>query len=73
MAGTITRLRPPKPCPICEKPSVQAFHPFCSSRCADIDLGRWLKGAYVIPGKSAETEDEDATGAGQEASGEPDN
>lgn len=47
--ANITRLRPPKPCPICEKQSVQAYHPFCSSRCADVDLNRWLNGSYVIP------------------------
>ncbi len=39
-----------KPCPICGKPAEARFKPFCSSRCADIDLGRWLKGSYVIPG-----------------------
>lgn len=39
-----------KPCPICGKPPEPRFKPFCSSRCADIDLGRWLKGSYVIPG-----------------------
>lgn len=39
-----------KPCPICGKPPAAQFKPFCSSRCADIDLGRWLKGSYVIPG-----------------------
>lgn len=50
----IVRLRPTRPCPICGKPSVQAFHPFCSSRCAQIDLNRWLSGTYVIPGKLAE-------------------
>lgn len=42
---------PAKPCPICGKPSVQRFRPFCSKRCADIDLGRWLKGGYVVPGE----------------------
>lgn len=47
----VTRLRPVRPCPICGKPSVQAFHPFCSSRCADVDLNRWLTGAYAIPGE----------------------
>ena len=51
MSASVTRLRPPKPCPICNKPSVQKYHPFCSARCADLDLGRWLKGSYVIPGK----------------------
>ncbi len=38
-------------CPICKKPTVQAFRPFCSKRCADIDLARWLGGEYVIPGE----------------------
>ncbi|MDM7256048.1 MAG: DNA gyrase inhibitor YacG [Paracoccus sp. (in: a-proteobacteria)] len=38
-------------CPICAKPTVAAWRPFCSRRCADIDLGRWLSGSYVIPGE----------------------
>lgn len=38
-------------CPICGKDGVPAYRPFCSRRCADVDLGRWLKGAYVIPGQ----------------------
>ncbi|HEY1960958.1 MAG TPA: DNA gyrase inhibitor YacG [Rhizomicrobium sp.] len=37
-------------CAICGKPQDPQFRPFCSKRCADIDLGRWLKGNYVIPG-----------------------
>jgi len=44
------RLRPRRPCAICGKPSVQKYHPFCSTRCADLDLHRWLGGRYVIPG-----------------------
>jgi len=40
-------------CPICRKPSVKDYRPFCSKRCADIDLGRWLKGGYVVPGDPA--------------------
>ncbi len=36
-------------CPICQKPLEQAFRPFCSKRCADIDLSRWLNGHYAIP------------------------
>ena len=35
-------------CPTCGKRSVPRFQPFCSGRCADIDLGRWLKGAYRV-------------------------
>ncbi len=41
-------------CPICKKPSDEAIKPFCSKRCADIDLGCWLKGGYVIPGQDGE-------------------
>jgi endogenous inhibitor of DNA gyrase (YacG/DUF329 family) len=53
----IVRLHRPRPCPICGKPSSQQFHPFCSARCQDIDLNRWLSGAYVIPGEALEEED----------------
>ena len=40
----------PDTCPICGKPKEAKFTPFCSRRCAQIDLGRWLKGSYAIPG-----------------------
>ena len=36
-------------CPICEKPTGARYRPFCSRRCADVDLGRWLNGSYTIP------------------------
>lgn len=36
-------------CPICGKPAERARRPFCSKRCADIDLGRWLKEGYRVP------------------------
>ena len=36
-------------CPICNKPSLDRYRPFCSKRCADVDLGRWLSGDYTIP------------------------
>lgn len=42
---------PNRPCPICGKPADQSYRPFCSKRCADVDLQRWLSGAYVIPGE----------------------
>jgi hypothetical protein len=45
-------------CPICSKLTDAAYAPFCSKRCADVDLSRWLKGGYAIPGKPAEEEDE---------------
>ncbi|WP_298961418.1 DNA gyrase inhibitor YacG [uncultured Methylobacterium sp.] len=40
---------PAPPCPICGKPAEPAFRPFCSGRCADVDLQRWLSGRYAIP------------------------
>jgi endogenous inhibitor of DNA gyrase (YacG/DUF329 family) len=46
----------PKPCPICGKPAVERFRPFCSGRCKDVDLNRWFKGAYAIP--AAESADD---------------
>ncbi|HET6378263.1 MAG TPA: DNA gyrase inhibitor YacG [Methylocella sp.] len=42
-----------RPCPVCGKPAVFAFRPFCSKRCADIDLHRWLGGVYAIPAEIA--------------------
>ena len=47
-----------KPCPICGKPATEASRPFCSERCRDVDLNRWLSGSYVIP--AASNDDEDA-------------
>jgi hypothetical protein len=43
--------KPPaaKPCAVCGKPSVERFRPFCSKRCADVDLNRWFTGSYAIP------------------------
>lgn len=45
-------------CPICKQPAVQKFRPFCSGRCADVDLGRWMSGRYAVPAGDAD-EDED--------------
>jgi len=36
-------------CPVCGKPADDKYRPFCSKRCADIDLGRWLKESYRVP------------------------
>ena len=44
-------------CPTCGKPAVVEYRPFCSRRCADVDLHRWLSGAYAIAGKEDEDED----------------
>ena len=46
-------------CPVCEKaPAAPRYRPFCSKRCADVDLSRWLKGGYAIPGPPADTAEE---------------
>ncbi len=60
MAGSdkVTPLRPRRPCPECGKPSARETFPFCSPRCKDIDLNRWLSGSYVLPGRDGEAEDE---------------
>jgi len=57
----------PRRCPICGKPAVAEFRAFCSRRCADVDLNRWLSGVYAVPGKADEEED---GGAGPESEGE---
>lgn len=43
-------------CPICSKDTDPKYRPFCSRRCGDIDLGRWLNGSYAIPADSVEDE-----------------
>jgi endogenous inhibitor of DNA gyrase (YacG/DUF329 family) len=58
-------------CPTCGKPAVRQFRPFCSKRCADVDLGRWLKGAYAIPVAEAEDEDGETPGGGRGGDDQP--
>ncbi len=43
--------RPKGKCPICSEPTDAHYRPFCSRRCADIDLHRWLSGGYAIAGR----------------------
>jgi uncharacterized protein len=47
-------------CPICTKESDKKYNPFCSRRCADVDLGKWLTGSYSIPSNELEDVDEEA-------------
>ncbi len=47
-----------KGCPICGAPAAESNRPFCSTRCAEVDLGRWLKGSYRIPTDEAPSEGE---------------
>ncbi|MCW5724197.1 MAG: DNA gyrase inhibitor YacG [Maricaulaceae bacterium] len=44
-------------CPICGAPSVPDWKPFCSQRCSDVDLGKWVSGVYAIPGEPADIPD----------------
>ncbi|MEL7047527.1 MAG: DNA gyrase inhibitor YacG [Pseudomonadota bacterium] len=53
-------------CPICRSDALRKYRPFCSKRCADVDLSRWMSGRYAIPGGDAD-EDEDGDMARAEA------
>ncbi|MBG1232638.1 DNA gyrase inhibitor YacG [Aestuariivirga litoralis] len=56
MAKVVTFPRP-RPCPICNKPAGPKHHPFCSDRCREVDLNRWLGGQYAIPAVENDEED----------------
>jgi hypothetical protein len=57
------RRGPSRRCPICGAPAVHRYRPFCSRRCADIDLGRWFKESYRVPGVPPDrAEDSDKSG-----------
>ena len=58
MAEPTGRIRRPAKCPVCGQPASETNRPFCSARCADVDLGRWLTGQYRIPGEPLEPEDD---------------
>lgn len=44
-------------CPVCRKLMVEKYQPFCSQRCKNVDLNRWLSGVYAVPAVEAEDED----------------
>ncbi len=46
-----------RPCPICRRPRVADFAPFCSSRCRDRDLARWFSDSYAVPAEPANPDD----------------
>jgi uncharacterized protein len=50
-------------CPICDKPTEPEYRPFCSRRCANVDLQRWLTGRYAVPVSDDEDEDSVSTPA----------
>lgn len=49
---------PPPRCPICGRPAVPAFRPFCSKRCRDQDLLNWLSGRYAVPAVETDADDD---------------
>jgi endogenous inhibitor of DNA gyrase (YacG/DUF329 family) len=65
--GGMVDARGRKACPICGKPVDESFKPFCSKRCTDVDLNRWLSGVYAVPVTEDEEEDER-----RDETGEPD-
>nr|WP_296421206.1 DNA gyrase inhibitor YacG [Pseudooctadecabacter sp.] len=58
-------------CPMCEKPTDPAYRPFCSKRCADLDLAKWLGGDYAVPSQNPDDYDE-LLDALEQATTEPD-
>lgn len=58
--SSVRRPRKTAVCPICGRPHVVEFRPFCSKRCADVDLSRWLGEVYRVPVVEEEGEDVDA-------------
>lgn len=65
----MTEIPTSEPCATCGKPSIERFRPFCSKRCADVDLHRWLSGKYAIPVDEDDTDglddEEGPSNAGQ--------
>jgi endogenous inhibitor of DNA gyrase (YacG/DUF329 family) len=58
-------------CPICSKPADEKYQPFCTKRCADIDLGRWLKEGYRVETEEGPGEDEPGRGTAEGGLGRP--
>ncbi len=59
-AGERSRPSPVRPCPICGRAASAETLPFCSKRCADVDLNRWLSGVYAIPAREDPEEEDSA-------------
>ena len=62
---------PPGSCPICGAPRDAHYKPFCSRRCADVDLGRWLSGSYAISTSSDDADEDGDDAKARAASGKP--
>ena len=70
MASNVEALRKSRPCPECGRPSTRESYPFCSERCRNLDLARWLNGAYAIPVADDESSAEGEHGSTPRQSGE---
>ena len=70
----MTSMKPPHTtsgtCPICNRPTGTQYRPFCSRRCADVDLSRWLRGTYAIPDETESEDGEAAEPSGDDKRGE---
>jgi hypothetical protein len=53
-------------CPICARDADAKYRPFCSRRCADIDLGKWLNGSYAIPADASPSDENEGGDEGRE-------
>ena len=60
-------------CPICAADTDKKYHPFCSRRCAEVDLAKWMNGAYAVPSRDPEDIEAaiEATEAAQNAGQKP--
>ena len=61
-----------RPCPICKRPRDERFRPFCSKRCADVDLHHWLTGSYAIPVVEMDDDEAERLGEALDGSSSPD-
>lgn len=58
----MAKRKSPRPCPLCANPADVRFRPFCSRRCADEDLGKWVTGGYRIPTDEGPIDDDEEPG-----------
>ena len=63
-------LRTRAKCPVCGKPTDAKYQPFCAKRCADIDLGRWLKESYRMPTNEAPEDEQADSETGNRSTGQ---
>jgi endogenous inhibitor of DNA gyrase (YacG/DUF329 family) len=49
-------------CPLCGKPTIANYRPFCSRLCANHDLINWIDGKYAIPASEEESDEIDSEG-----------